>query len=154
MDFSKLKVVELKAELSERGLATTGRKDEMIARLTEFEQQQQATVISADEPSQSLTPSSIHSPQMAPVTSSAPVPSISPISEPTVAETHTAATQMHLLDEDAERLRQRALRFGIPVEQQVPPEEVLKQTLAKLDQPLRPHGHRSQYTGSRKHRPN
>ena len=33
VDYKKLKVPELKAELSERGLSTTGKKDELVKRL-------------------------------------------------------------------------------------------------------------------------
>ena len=54
-DPASLKVVELRAELSNRNLSTKGKKNELVARLTEAMEAEQATHDGADNNEQEAT---------------------------------------------------------------------------------------------------
>ena len=128
-DFKKLKVVELRAELSKRSLPQTGKRDELIERLEEYEfhhaepSEMEVDSSSAQEEKQEAEREQqvqVHEPQ-----------SISPIPEPVIEE----ESKQHVdIDLEEERRKARAIRFGLN------PEEVAKVDIAvaikKLDHAL------------------
>lgn len=136
MEFEKLKVVELRAELASRNLPTNGRKDEMIARLQEYERDQ--VRVSAETVAVTLRD------QMRVSAETVAVTPPSPVMEQPVPEAPVAIhEQPPTVDEVAEKMRLRALRFGLPVDAnqaaaaaQTPSDQALQRTIQQLSQPL------------------
>lgn len=109
-DFKKLKVVELRAELVARNLSQTGKRDELIERLEEYEFHH--AMPTDNEP--------IHeSPAIEPVeimedAQQHPHPSISPVLPPPLVPAPESASSGPTAEEiEEEKRRQRAIRFGL-----------------------------------------
>jgi SAP domain-containing ribonucleoprotein len=126
MDYSKLKVTELKELLSSRSLPVSGKKEDLIARLIEHDKSSNdlTDLLPPEEDYDWDTPAKTHSaPQKtAPQPSAKPTP-VAPAAAPPVpapkitpeATTATVtATEDALAIELAKRKR-RAERFGIPL---------------------------------------
>lgn len=117
-DFSKLKVVELRAELSKRGLPQAGKRDELIERLEEYEFQHaepsSMDVEIEDEKSKDVE-----------ITSPSPVDNtpieISPVTTPATLPDESQLQRSQIdIDLEEEKRKARAIRFGLN------PEEVAK----------------------------
>lgn len=135
-DFKKLKVVELRAELSKRGLPTEGKKDELIERLEEHEFQ------NADP-----TPSEMDIENEQPEVSVHPSPQIQAVSEPVIPSTNTEPVSEAHIDTnlEEEKRRARAIRFGLN------PDEVAKVDISVTIHRLE-HALPSRSRGNWKHR--
>ncbi len=107
-DFKKLKVVELRTELSKRGLPQTGKRDELIERLEEYEFQHA-------EPSDMEVDQEMVTELPIPVTEIVQQEKIpSPITEPeTIVESSQKEHPQVDVDLEEERRRARAIRFGL-----------------------------------------
>lgn len=153
-DFKKLKVVELRAELAARNLSETGKKDELIERLEEYEfhhASPEEEVI--DEPIESIESR---------INTSSPVlskPGISPIQMPDPIETPDTAIMPDTIAEtslsdlqaiEEEKRRQRALRFGLHSSES--PEVSIDVTIMRLDHALPNKSNRNQFFNRRHHR--
>lgn len=134
--------MELRAELSKRGLSQTGKRDELIERLEEYEFQHaklsemdvdpaeqpsmhDATTTTAEVPTMTLATNGCNSKQ-----------ELSPILPPTAEDKLDHVVDTHVVDVDLEeeKRRARAIRFGLN------PEEVAKVditiTVKRLDHAL------------------
>lgn len=107
-DFKKLKVIELRAELAQRNLTQTGKRDELIERLEEYEFHH-AMPIDSESGNDSTTGTSDESVEIMEDSHSSisPVLPPSPIPAPEIASSPTAE------EIEEEKRLQRALRFGI-----------------------------------------
>jgi len=143
MDYSKLKVAELKEELGKRSLPVSGKKEELVARLLESEGKSKSTANADlgdlappeddydwDEPAAKITTKSetkaAPAPASAPATSAAkpaaapkqPLEAPKPSSE-TTAKSPPVAAGTEATDEalaaELEKRKRRAERFGIPL---------------------------------------
>jgi len=141
-DFNKLKVADLRQELTARGLDTKGNKPDLVARLAAALNATSATTSTpapTTEPTTSAAPAQPQTPQLTEpkqATTRVPPPtSVAPVAPQLQPSAHTPAptnqdrggdgggddqggeevdiTQMS----DAERKRARAERFGIPLQQ-------------------------------------
>jgi len=143
MDYSKLKVAELKEELGKRSLPVSGKKEELVARLLENEGKSKSTANADlgdlappeddydwDEPATKTTAKSetksAPAPASAPAASAAkpaaapkqPLEAPKPSSE-TTAKSPPVAASTEATDEalaaELEKRKRRAERFGIPL---------------------------------------
>lgn len=130
-DFKKLKVVELRAELASRNLIQTGKRDELIERLEEFEFQHAEPSQDEDMPQateshemeadhdvledQEIEIEDDQAQNIITKTETAEKDAqkieLSPIVPPTQSTPETAATDLEALEEEKRRLR--ALRFSL-----------------------------------------
>ena len=134
-DFKKLKVVELRAELAARNLPQTGKRDELIERLEEFEFQH-----AMPTDSEQITAS-------ADTIETATEIEIQPAISPVIPPSQTAE------EIEEEKRRQRALRFGLDPNQPVKIELTIKRLEHAL--PNRPfHHHRGRRHHNHSHHHN
>jgi hypothetical protein len=142
-DFKKLKVVELRAELSKRGLTQAGKRDELIERLEEYEFQHAApsdTEVDSNSPVEA-DHEELQSVSVASKPNSAHV-SPSPITAPLNIE--NGITCPVNIDLEEEKRRARAIRFGLNADEFAQVDIII--TVKKLDHALPSRG------GTWKHR--
>lgn len=112
-EVKKLKVIELKEMLSERGLSTSGKKDELVTRLEEAMAEDGANSTTTPAPA----PTSAH--EAAPAAASVPVSDPQPAAASAPAapadDAPAAAEGAPALSDFEAKKAMRASRFGIPV---------------------------------------
>lgn len=158
-DFKKLKVVELRAELSARGLPQTGKRDELIERLEEHEFQNaepshddemQSDMMQDDEKFEVVDTKLEYDKAQMPAANSQVqeiLPEISPVippSEPETAKPDSSFEQQRAMEEEKRRLR--ALRFGID-EAEAATQVKIEVAIKRLDHAL-PNRSRQHHRGS------
>lgn len=145
-DFKKLKVVELRAECASRSLPQTGKRDELIERLEEYEFQ--VAEPSTEMDTEVVETEKIEQEQQETVKydsiSNAPdhPTVISPIPVPINATDD-------LLAQEEEKRRQRALRFGLDPKEQAPVK--IEITIKRLEHAL-PNRHHRHHRHHKKHK--
>ena len=155
-DFKKLKVVELRAELATRSLPQTGKRDELIERLEEYEFQNAQPSHDEEMPEVPANTEQKHPAELVEIEE--PQPSISPILPPTpIAEVQEINEIERLAAIEEEKRRQRALRFGI--DQSETAEIKIEVALKRLDHALpnkrrqfNHHHRRSHHRNNKNHR--
>ena len=110
-DFKKLKVVELRAELAERNLPQTGKRDELIERLEEFEFHHAMPVDS--DTIVNVNTASMSDASVEIMEDAHPSISISPVLPPSPIHVPESASVQTVEEIEEEKRRQRALRFGL-----------------------------------------
>lgn len=139
-DFKKLKVVELRAELASRNLPQTGKRDELIERLEEYEFQhaEPSTDICMDMP-QAVDIDPVVSHEIA----------VSPITPPAIDIPASSVNDIEAIEEEKRRLR--ALRFSLDKTETA--QVKIEVTIKRLDHalPNRSHSHHNRHRGIKKH---
>lgn len=136
-DFKKLKVVELRAELASRNLPQTGKRDELIERLEEYEFHHAEP--SEDEPMEAVESSS----EALQTIPNPTIPTISPVLPPSPVATTAESPNTEEIEE--EKRRQRAIRFGLDPNPPVRIEVTIKRLEHALPNYRRRHHHKSRH---------
>ncbi|CEI91398.1 hypothetical protein G6F70_005227 [Rhizopus microsporus] len=133
-DPASLKVVELRAELSNRNLSTKGKKNELVARLTEAMEAEQATHDGADNNEQEATSKEEEEDK---AEKEEKVENAQPAEEPSVNETETLESNKESDKKDNEVAENKDEKVNQPVEndkQEEIKEEANEKEVQQLDE--------------------
>lgn len=144
-DFKKLKVVELRAECAARNLPQTGKRDELIERLEEYEfhnAEPMEVETETDQLPESINQSVLESNDSKLVSDQSKPIIISPVQAP-VKDIDDLAAQ------EEQKRRLRALRFGLDSSQTAPVN--IEITIKRLEHAL-PYRHHRHHRNHKRHR--
>jgi len=150
-DFKKLKVVELRAELASRGLTQTGKRDELIERLEEYEFEHGEPPVHQDD-EQDDKHMDVDVEEETEIVPVEPAVQFSPITEPSQEIVPEQSSLDLLAQEEEEKRLARAKRFGLDESERA--QVKIEVTIKRLEHalPSRSHGKHHRHHHKQQHR--